>query len=140
MSEWYDRGRAALWAISLGVLTAFTAGATITVATVSQEVRLTAILLLASAIVLYAIVRRSRDRWADRQPLVVLLVYFMPFFVGTVVLTTLLGLLIGWRGNVTTILDTIVVVAVFIFSVYLAFYGGADRVTAYVVDRFDLDW
>lgn len=140
MSEWYDRGRAALWAISLSVLTAFTAGATITVATVSQEVRLTAILLLASVVVLYPIIRRTRERWADRQPLVVLLVYFMPFFVGIVVLNTLLGLVIGWRGIVTPILDTAVFIAVFTLSVYLAFYGGSDRVTAYLVDRFDLAW
>ncbi|MEF8827115.1 MAG: hypothetical protein V5A27_12375 [Halapricum sp.] len=140
MSEWYDRGRAALWAISLGVLTAFTAGATITVATVRQEARLTAMLLLASVVVLYPIIRRTRERWADRQPLVVLLVYFMPFFVGTVALNTLLGLVIGWRGIVTPILDTAVVIAVFTVSVYLAFYGGSDRVTAYMVDRYDLAW
>ncbi|MEF8882683.1 MAG: hypothetical protein V5A34_09205 [Halapricum sp.] len=138
MSEWYDRGRAALWAISLGVLTAFTAGATITVASIEQESRLTAVLLAVFSIALYGIVRRTHDRWKDRQPLVVIVVYFMSFFVGTVVLDSLLGLLIGWRGTLTTILDTAVVVAVFALSVHLAFYGGADRVTAYLVDRFDL--
>lgn len=138
MSEWYDRGRAALWAFSLSILTSFTAGATITVASMEQEVRLTAVLLAVFALALYGIVRRTYDRWADRQPLVVILVYFMPFFVGTVVLNTLLGVLLGWHGIGMTLLDTIVVVAVFVLSVHLAFYGGADRVTAYVVDRFDL--
>ncbi|QSG09930.1 hypothetical protein [Halapricum desulfuricans] len=138
MSEWYDRGRAALWAVSLAILTSFTAGATITVASIEQEVRLTAVLLAVFALALYGIVRRTYDRWADRQPLAVILVYFMPFFVGTVVFNTLLGLLIGWHGIVTTLLDAAAVAAVFVLSVYLAFYGGADRVTAYAVDRFDL--
>jgi len=144
MSEAFSRGRAIIWAVSLGILTAFTAGSTITVASLGAEAWLTVLLFLVTTPILYVLINRRWDQWAREQPLVRIVVYFLPLFFGTVffdvLVDTLVGGIFGWGGIVLTLLDTVVAALVFTGAVWLAFYGGAYRVRDVVIERFDVQW
>ena len=140
MSDPFSRRRGVIWAISLGVLTAFTVGSTVSVETVRGEAVVTGLALGIAPPILYALVKRNWDRWAREQPLVRIVVYFMPLFFGTVTLDALVDFVVGWQGLLTTVLDSLVAVAVFAVAVWLSFYRGADLVRAYVVEKLDAEW
>jgi hypothetical protein len=140
MSEVFSRGKAVIWAISLGILTAFTAGSMISVQTLRQDMLITLVLFVVSSAVLYVLVVRNWDQWAREQPLVRIVVFFAPLFFGTVVLDAILSLIVGWQGLLTTALDTLVASLVFVGAIWLSFYRGADLVREYVVDALDAEW
>ena len=144
MSEVRQRSTLVIWAISLGILTSFTAGSVITVTSVEQEAWLTLLLFVVSSVVLYALIDRTWDQWSREQPLVRIVVYFLPLFFGMVVIDvfvdTLVTVVFGWQGVVLTLLDTVVVTLVFAGTVWLAFYGGAYLVRDVVIERFDVQW
>ncbi|WP_158853400.1 hypothetical protein [Halorhabdus sp. CUG00001] len=140
MSEAFSRGKAVIWAISLGILTAFTAGSLVTVQTARQGMVITGLWLVFSSAVLYVLVVENWDQWAREQPLVRIVVYFAPLFFGTVVLDATLSLIVGWQGLLTTVLDTLVAGLVFAGAIWLSFYRGADLVREYVVDKLDAEW
>ncbi|WP_181684838.1 hypothetical protein [Halorhabdus salina] len=140
MSEAFSRGKAVIWAISLGILTAFTAGSMISVSTLRQDMLITLVLFLVSSAVLYVLVVKNWDQWAREQPLVRIVVYYVPLFFGTVVLDATLSFIVGWQGLLTTVLDTLVAGLVFAVAVWLSFYRGADLVREFVVEKLDAEW
>jgi len=129
-----------IWTISLGILTSFTVGSTITVPTPEAEALVTVIAFVISSVSLYPLVVRNWDRWSREQPLVRIVVYFAPLFFVIVVLDTLVHLLFGGWGLTTMLLEAAVVAATFALTIWLSFYGGAYRVKDYVVANTSLNW
>ncbi|WP_135663320.1 hypothetical protein [Halorhabdus rudnickae] len=140
MSEAPTRLKAVIWTVSLGILTSFTLGSTITVATPENEALVTGIALIVSSLILYPLIVRNWSRWSREQPLVRIVVYFSPLFFGAVVLDTFVSLLVGWQGLLTTTLDTVAASLAFAVALWLSFYGGADLVREYVVRKLDVEW
>lgn len=140
MREDFSRSRAVLWAISLGILAAFTAGSTTTVRTARQGMLITVVWFVLASIVLYVLAVQHWEQWAREQPLVRIVVFFAPLFFGTVVLDATVSLIVGWQGLLTTVLDTLAASLVFAVAVWLSFYRGADLVREYVVDKLDAEW
>lgn len=140
MGETPNRGRVAIWAVSLGILTSFTIGSTITVPAAEHEVVVTVLAFAVSSLLLYPLIVRKWDRWSREQPLVRIVVYFLPLFVGAVVLDAFVSLLVGWRGLLTTSLDAVVAILAFGLALWISFYGGADLVREYVVSTLDVEW
>jgi len=123
-----DRRFAAAWACWFGFLTALLAGTIVT----APEARLSTLVTLATMLVagpaFYVVVRRRPTALGARSMLPRTVLYFLVVFVGGVVTTRLVWLMVGTTTFAALAGQLLAMAAVVAVGAWLSLQGGAEQV------------
>jgi uncharacterized membrane protein YfcA len=133
-------GHPASWALGLGVLGGAIAGSIVPAGTPSEELRhvLGFALLFGSAI--YLLITRRQLRWEEKHPYLRFVVFVLTLTVASVVLVQAVVLLPLGSGAVAGALSFLAGVGAFLVTVWMTFYGGAERLWAFFLENTDTEW
>lgn len=135
-----SRRSVALWAVGLGILTGAITGSLVTTTRPAQTTQFLASAVVLAVVVLTVVLARRYDRWERAHPFVRFVVYLLSLLVTTVTLDGLSGLLVGGTGLVTQTVETVAITIGFAVTLWVAFYGGADRLFALALDVLGIEW
>ncbi|MFA9518583.1 hypothetical protein ACERIT_15445 [Halopenitus sp. H-Gu1] len=128
------------WAIGLGLLAAVIAGTVVPSRTAAQEIRhiLGYFLIFAPSIYLF-ITRRETD-WERKHPNLRFVVFLLTMTVATVVLVQFVTFAVDGPGGVRNVLELLAGMGGFLITIWMTFYGGAERLWRVFLSRTDVNW
>jgi len=135
-----SRRSVALWAVGLGILTGAITGSLVTTTRPTRTTQFLAGAVLVAVLALAVVIARRYEQWDGYHPFVRFVVYLVALLVTTVTLDGVAGLLVGGTGIVTQVVEVVAITAGFGVTLWVAFYGGADRLFVLALDVLDIEW
>ena len=134
-----DRTPIALWALSLGVVSAAVGGTVAETNTAGAELRYVGALAVITVPVLYEQIRLQWDDWTAIHPFVRFVAFFLSLLLTVVVLDSLVGLL-GVGGLANRALELVAYVLAVGVALWVTCYGGGVRIWSVALDHFGVEW
>lgn len=133
-------GHPASWALGLGVLGGAIAGSIVPARTPAEELRHVFGFALIFGPTVYVLISRQGVRWEDKHPYLRFVVFVLTLMVASVALVQLVVLLPLGTGAVSRALGFLAGVGAFVVTVWMTFFGGAERLWAAFLEKTDTDW
>ena len=133
-------GHPASWALGLGVLGGAIVGSIVPASTPGEELRHVFGFMLLFGPVIYVLVTRRERYWEAKHPYLRFGVYTLSLTTAAVFLVRLVLLLPLGTGNLASVVEFLAGLGAFAVTVYVTFYGGAERVWDLFLSRTDTEW